>query len=97
MRPVYFPRINGPMEWTAPDGLDYAATFDDPLTRDLANQRLRTALDVEGEWLPAVLAQAHAQLIAPAHARSRAPPAWSSPSIRNTPGASPRSWTSGWG
>ncbi len=70
VRPVYFPRINGHMEWTAPGGMDYAATFDDPLTRDLSNQRLRTALNVEGEWLPAVLEQAHAQL---AHLRRRDP------------------------
>ena len=70
VRPVYFPRINGHMEWTAPGGMDYAATFDDPLTRDLSNQRLRTALNVEGEWLPAVLEQAHAQLC---HLRQRDP------------------------
>jgi superfamily II DNA or RNA helicase len=70
VRPVYFPRINGQMEWTAPDGSSYSATFDDQLTRDLANQRLRTALDVEGEWLPAVLAQAHAQV---EHLRRRDP------------------------
>jgi len=63
VRPVYFPRIKGHMEWTAPGGLDYAATFDDPLTRELANQRLRTALDGEGDWLASVLAQAHAQLV----------------------------------
>jgi hypothetical protein len=62
VRPVYFPRIKGVMEWAAPDGLTYSATFDDRLTRELANQRLRTALDVEGEWLAAVLGQAHAQL-----------------------------------
>ena len=70
VRPVYFPRINGHMEWTAPGGLDYAATFDDPLTRELSNQRLRTALNVEGEWLPTVLEQAHAQLV---HLRQRDP------------------------
>ena len=70
VRPVYFPRINGHMEWTAPGGIDYAATFDDQLTRDLANQRLRTALNLEGEWLPAVLEQAHAQLH---HLRQRDP------------------------
>lgn len=63
VRPVYFPRINGHMEWSAPGGVDCAATFDDPLTRDLANQRLRTALDAGGEWLPSVLRQAHAQLL----------------------------------
>ena len=68
VRPVYFPRINGHMEWTAPGGLDYAATFEDPLTKELANQRLRTALNVEGEWLPTVLEHAHAQLV---HLRQR--------------------------
>ncbi|HVZ89314.1 MAG TPA: DEAD/DEAH box helicase [Polyangia bacterium] len=62
VRPVYFPRIGGHMEWAAPGGLEYAATFDDPLTRELANQRLRTALSAEGDWLPAVLEQANAQL-----------------------------------
>jgi superfamily II DNA or RNA helicase len=63
VRPIYFPRINGHMEWTAPGGLDCAATFDDPLTRDLANQRLRTALDAGGDWLASVLGQANAQLV----------------------------------
>ncbi|MFO0688289.1 MAG: DEAD/DEAH box helicase [Myxococcota bacterium] len=63
VRPVYFPRINGRMEWTAPDGQTYTAGFEDALTRDLAGQRLRTALDVEGEWLPAVLAKAHRQVV----------------------------------
>ena len=70
VRPVYFPRINGRMEWTAPDGVEYEATFDDRLTRELASQRLRTALDVAGEWMPTVLAQAHAQLM---HLRARDP------------------------
>jgi superfamily II DNA or RNA helicase len=63
VRPIYFPRINGHMEWTAPGGIDCAATFDDDLTRDLANQRLRTALAVGGDWLPSVLVRAHAQLM----------------------------------
>jgi superfamily II DNA or RNA helicase len=70
VRPVYFPRIGGQMEWSAPDGVAYAATFDDKLTRDLSGQRLRTALAAEGEWLPAVLAKAHAQLT---HLRGRDP------------------------
>ncbi len=72
VRPVYFPRINGRMEWTAPDGQVHEATFQDALTRDLSSQRLRTALDVSGEWLPVVLAQAHAQLV---HLRERDPKA----------------------
>jgi superfamily II DNA or RNA helicase len=70
VRPVYFPRINGRMEWTAPDGMEHEATFDDRLSRELASQRLRTALDAAGEWMPAVLAQAHAQLM---HLRARDP------------------------
>ncbi len=63
VRPVYFPRVNGEMEWSAPDGSLYRATFDDPLAKQLANQRLRTALSLEGEWLPAVLGRAHAELL----------------------------------
>jgi superfamily II DNA or RNA helicase len=63
VRPVYFPRVDGHMEWTAPDGSLHAATFDDPLDRVLAGQRLRTALSLEGEWLPAVLRRAHEQLL----------------------------------
>jgi superfamily II DNA or RNA helicase len=62
VRPVYFPRINGFMEWIAPDGGAQAAAFDDPLDRARAAQRLRTALSLEGEWLPTVLAQANERL-----------------------------------
>jgi superfamily II DNA or RNA helicase len=70
VRPVYFPRINGRMEWTSPEGVSYEATFDDRLSRELASQRLRTALDVAGDWMPTVLVQAHAQLT---HLRARDP------------------------
>ena len=62
VRPVYFPRINGFMEWVSPAGDVVAATFDDELPRELANQRLRTALSLDGEWLPTVLDQAHDRL-----------------------------------
>ncbi len=62
VRPIYFPRLGGAMEWSAPDGNIQSATFDDPLTKDLANQRLRTALSLEGDWLTAVLADAVARL-----------------------------------
>jgi superfamily II DNA or RNA helicase len=62
VRPVYFPRIGGRMEWTAPDGASYSAGFEDELGRSLASQRLRTALDPGGEWLPAVLSKAHQQV-----------------------------------
>jgi superfamily II DNA or RNA helicase len=58
VRPVYFPRTNGHMEWAAPDGSLHEATFDDALDAVRASQRLRTALSLEGEWLPTVLAAA---------------------------------------
>ena len=64
VRPVYFPRINGFMEWIAPDGSAQAAAFDDPLDRTRAAQRLRTALSLDGEWLPTVLLQANERLTA---------------------------------
>jgi superfamily II DNA or RNA helicase len=55
VRPVYFPRTNGHMEWQAPDGSLHSATFDDKLSATRASERLRTALSLEGEWLPTVL------------------------------------------
>jgi superfamily II DNA or RNA helicase len=64
VRPVYFPRINGFMEWIAPDGSAQAAAFDDALDRTRAAQRLRTALSLEGEWLATVLLQANERLTA---------------------------------
>jgi superfamily II DNA or RNA helicase len=58
VRPIYFPAVGGKMEWSAPDGALYEASFEDPLVTALANQRLRTALSLEGEWLPTVLRDA---------------------------------------
>ena len=63
VRPVYFPRIDGMMEWSAPDGSVHAHSFDDALDATKASQRLRTAYSLEGEWLPHVLRQAHEQLL----------------------------------
>lgn len=64
VRPVYFPTIDGFMEWTSPDGAELAAGFDDALNSTLSAQRLRTALSLESEWLPAVLHQANDRLMA---------------------------------
>jgi superfamily II DNA or RNA helicase len=58
VRPIYFPAVGGEMEWSAPNGALHAASFNDPLSTALANQRLRTALSLEGEWLPSVLRDA---------------------------------------
>jgi superfamily II DNA or RNA helicase len=62
VRPVYFPRTGGHMEWTAPDGSQLAASFDDALDQARSSQRLRTALSLEGEWLPTVLREAVGRL-----------------------------------
>ncbi len=64
VRPVYFPRIDGMMEWSAPDGQVHSHSFDDDLDTAKASQRLRTAYSLEGEWMPHVLRQAHEQLLA---------------------------------
>jgi len=63
VRPVYFPRIDGVMEWSAPDGSVVSANFHDELARDGVAQRLRTALSLDGDWMPAVLQQAHDKLM----------------------------------
>ena len=62
VRPVYFPRVGGDMEWVAPDGQEIAASFDDALDAARSAQRLRTALSLDGQWLPTVLRSAHERL-----------------------------------
>jgi superfamily II DNA or RNA helicase len=62
VRPVYFPRVDGQMEWSTPAGDLIRATFADELARDQVSLRLRTALSVDGDWLPSVLQQAHQRL-----------------------------------
>ena len=62
VRPVYFPRVDGEMEWTTASGDVVSASFQDELTKDQVSMRLRTALSLEGEWMPAVLAKAVDQL-----------------------------------
>ena len=63
VRPVFFPRFDGHMEWSTPDGAIVSATFGDNLDRTLSSQRLRTALSLDGDWLPTVLRKAHEQLV----------------------------------
>jgi len=62
VRPVFFPRLGGAMEWVAADGSAMKATFDDALDLKGASQRLRTALTPDGGWLRAALAEAHQRL-----------------------------------
>ena len=63
VRPVHFPRVGGAMEWVAPDGAFNAASFEDRIDAVGSRQRLRTALALDGEWLPSVLGHAHARLV----------------------------------
>ncbi len=63
VRPVFFPAFGGHMEWTTPDGSLAAASFRDDIDRAGASHRLRTALSPDGQWLHAVLTQAHSQLM----------------------------------
>lgn len=62
VRPVYFPRFDGLMEWSAPDGTIVSANFHDELDRSASAHRLRTALSLDGDWLLTVLRQAHERL-----------------------------------
>ncbi|MBS1846716.1 MAG: DEAD/DEAH box helicase, partial [Actinobacteria bacterium] len=62
VRQVEFPALDGEMEWIDNEGVDRVASFADPLAPALAAQRLRTALSVDGRWLPAVIAAAHERL-----------------------------------
>jgi hypothetical protein len=47
VRPVYFPRINGFMEWIAPDGAAQAAAFDDPLDAVVTGAAESSVFDVD--------------------------------------------------
>ena len=62
VRPVYFPRVDGEMEWTTASGDTVTASFQDELNADHLSMRLRTALSLDGEWMPSVLARADEQL-----------------------------------
>ena len=63
VRPVYFPRFDGLMEWSAPDGSIVSANFHDDLDRTGSSHRLRAALSLEGDWLAVVMGQANARLM----------------------------------
>ncbi|HET7735795.1 MAG TPA: DEAD/DEAH box helicase [Nocardioidaceae bacterium] len=62
VRPVLFMAYSGQMQWRTRAGDEIAARLGEPLTKDLVAQALRTALDPEGSWIPAVLAAADTRL-----------------------------------
>lgn len=61
-RPIMFPKYEGEMHWLGNAGLK-SATFADDLSQEEASRRLRTALDVRGEWLRTVIREADAELV----------------------------------
>ena len=62
VRPVLFMAYSGDLHWQTRAGDEIAARLGQPLTRDLAGQALRTALDPEGAWMPTVLQAADTRL-----------------------------------
>lgn len=61
-RALVFPLQGGEAHWTSRDGNEIRASFDDPLERRLAGERLRTAL-TQPAWLGDVLEKAHRRLL----------------------------------
>lgn len=62
VRPVLFMAYSGQMTWRTRAGDEIAAHLGEPLTKDLTQQALRTALDPKGSWMPAVLEAADKRL-----------------------------------
>lgn len=62
VRPVLFMAYSGQMEWRTRAGDEIAVRLGEPLTKDLTSQALRTALDPQGSWIPAVLEAADRRL-----------------------------------
>jgi superfamily II DNA or RNA helicase len=62
VRPVIFLAYSGQMRWRTKAGDEISARLGEPLTNDQVAQAWRTALDPEGEWIPAVLAAADRRL-----------------------------------
>ena len=62
VRPVLFLAYSGEMQWRTRAGDEVTARLGEHLTKDLTSQALRTALDPEGSWIPAVLAAADRRL-----------------------------------
>jgi superfamily II DNA or RNA helicase len=62
VRPVLFLAYSGDLQWRTSAGDEVSARLGGPLTKDLASQALRTALDPQGSWVPAVLRAADTRL-----------------------------------
>ena len=62
VRPVIFLSYSGQMRWRTRAGDEVSARLGEAMTKDMTAQAWRTALDAQGEWIPAVLAAADRRL-----------------------------------
>ena len=62
VRPVLFWAYGGDLQWRTRAGDEVSARLGEPLTKDLAAQALRTALDPGGSWIGAVMEAADRRL-----------------------------------
>lgn len=63
VRPVVFMAYSGNMRWRTASGEEMEATLGAAATKDITAHAWRTALNPEGEWIPAVLRAAHQRLL----------------------------------
>lgn len=62
VRPVVFLAYSGQARWRTSAGEEYSARLGEPLTAEHTARAWRTALDPDGEWIPAVLTAADTRL-----------------------------------
>ena len=63
VRPVVFMAYSGTMRWRTSGGDEMEAQLGAAATKDITHHAWRTALNPEGEWIPAVLSAAHRRLV----------------------------------
>ncbi|MFM9032886.1 MAG: DEAD/DEAH box helicase [Mycobacterium sp.] len=62
VRPVVFLAYSGEARWRTSAGEEHAARLGEPLSAEQTARAWRTALDPQGEWMPAVIAAADRRL-----------------------------------
>lgn len=62
VRPVLFMSYRGTMRWRTRSGVELTQELSEESTKDITSQALRTALNPDGKWIPAVLQAADQRL-----------------------------------
>lgn len=62
VRDIFFPTWDSTLSWRRA-GQEFTHTFQDDLDEQLASDRLKAALEINGEWLTKVIANAHERLM----------------------------------